>query len=60
MLKGSRFNNPDDLDAFSKRFDEDVKKVFSDDVKSQYVKFGTMRDSDPSCRVKAGSLMLTG
>ena len=60
MLKGSRFSNPDYLEAFSQRFDEGVKRVFSDNLKSQYVKFGTSKDNDPGCGIKAGRLMLTG
>ena len=60
MLQGSKFNNPDHLDAFSQRFDEGVKRVFSDNLKSQYVKFGTSKDNDPSFGIKAGRLMLTG
>ena len=60
MLRGSRFNAPDHLAAFSQKFDEGVKKVFSNDQAAQYVKFGTLRDNDPSCGVKAGRLTLTG
>ena len=60
MLKGSRFNTPDHLEAFSQKFDEGVKRVFSDNLRSQYVRFGTSKDNDPSCGIKTGRLMLTG
>ena len=60
MLKDSRFNTPEDLAAFSQKFDEGVKKLFSSDQATQYVKFGSLRDNDPKYGIKAGRLMLTG
>ena len=59
-LRGSKFNTPDDLDAFSQRFDEGVKRVFSTDQANQHVKFGSPRDNDPECGIKTGRLALTG
>ena len=59
-LRGSKFDTPEDLDAFSLRFDEGVKRVFSSDQATQHVKFGTLRDNDPECGIKAGRLLLTG
>jgi len=59
-LRGSKFNTPEDLAAFAQRFDEGVKKVFSDDQGIQYVKFGSPRDHDPKYGIKAGRLTLTG
>jgi len=59
-LTGSKFNTPEDLDAFSQKFDEGVKRVFSKDQTPQYVKFGTPRDNDPNYGIKAGRLALTG
>ena len=59
-LKGSRFDTSEDLAAISQKFDEGVKRVFSDDKATQYVKFGSPRDSDPKCGIKAGKLTLTG
>ena len=59
-LAQSTFNTPEDLSAFSKKFDEGLKKVFSDDKKSQYIKFGSLRDNDSKHGIKAGKLMLTG
>ena len=61
-LKYSKFNTPEDLASFSQRFDEGVKKTFSmsNSHADQHVKFGSVRDNDPSCGVKAGRLALTG
>ena len=59
-LKYSRFNTPEDLAAFSQRFDEGVKRVFSNDEVLHYVKFSSPRDNDPKCGIRAGKLMLTG
>ena len=60
VFRGSKFDTPENHAAFSQRFDEGVKKVFSNDQTAQYVKFGTMRDNDTNCGVKAGRLALTG
>jgi len=61
-LKDSKFNTPEDLAAFSEKFDEGVKKVFSisNGHVDQYVKFGSPRDHDTKCGIKAGRLALTG
>ena len=59
-LKGSKFDTPEDLAAFAQRFDEGVKRVFSKDQGVQYVKFGSPRDNDAKCEIKAGKLTLTG
>ncbi|KAF9783759.1 hypothetical protein BJ322DRAFT_1109608 [Thelephora terrestris] len=57
---GSKLNTSWNLEMFSQRFDEGLKRVFSDDHGSQYVKFGTPKENDPSCGIKAGRLALTG
>ena len=59
-LRGSKFDTPEDLAAFAQRFDEGVKRVFSNDQQVHYVKFGSPRDNDPNCGIKAGRLTLTG
>jgi hypothetical protein len=59
-LRGSKFDTPEDLAAFSQKFDEGVKKVFSDVETPQRVKFGSPRDNDPDYGIKAGKLTLTG
>jgi hypothetical protein len=59
-LKGSKFDTPEDLAAFAQKFDEGVKRVFSNDQAAQYVRFGSPRDNDPKCGVRGGRLTLTG
>jgi hypothetical protein len=59
-LKQSKFNTPEDLSTFAQRFDEGLKRVFSDDSGSQFVKFGSPRDNDPKYGIKLGKLALTG
>ena len=54
------FNAPGDIEAFSQKFDEGLKRIFSDDSGAQFVKFGSLRDNDPEHGIKAGKLMLTG
>jgi len=59
-LRDSKPNTDENLEEFSERFDDGVKKVFSNDQAPQYVKFGSMRDNDLEYDVKAGRLTLTG
>ena len=61
-MRNSKFNNAEDLASFSQRFDEGVKKVFStsNSTSDQYVRFGSPRDNDLSCGIRAGRLTLTG
>jgi len=59
-LRGSKFNTPEDLDTFSQKFDEGIKRVFSSDQAVQYVKFGSPRENDPEYGIKGGRLALTG
>jgi hypothetical protein len=58
--RGSRFNTPWDLAAFAQKFDDGVKKVFSNNQAAQHVKFGSPRDNDPDYGIKAGKFTLTG
>jgi len=61
-LKDSKYNTPEDVAVISQKFDEGVKKVFSTSNRdlNQYIKFGSLRDNDPSVGIKAGKLALTG
>jgi len=61
-LKHSKFNTPEDLASFSRKFDEGVKKIFStsNSHADQHVKFGSPRDNDPDYGIKAGRITLTG
>jgi len=62
QLMYSKFNDSEDLAAFSRKFDEGAKKVFSvsSSHTDQYIKFLSPRDSDPSCGIRGGRLRLTG
>ena len=55
-----KIQHPEDLEAFSQKFDDGVKRVFSSDQAVQHVKFGSPRDHDPDYGIKAGRLALTG
>jgi len=61
-LKYSKFNTPEDLASFSRKFDEGVKKIFStsNSHADQHVKFGSPRDNDLDYGIKAGRITLTG
>ena len=61
-LKDSKFNTPEDLASFSRKFDEGVKKVFSTSNRhaNQYIKLGSPGDNEPNFAIKAGRLVLTG
>ena len=59
-LQQSKFNTPEDIAAFAQIFDEGLKRVFSDDNRIQYIKFGSPRDNDPQYGIRAGKLVLTG
>ena len=59
-FKNSRFDNEQDLAAFTERFDVGLKWAFSDSSEPQYVKFGSQQDNDPRCDVRAGKLCLPG
>ena len=60
MLEGSRFDAPEVLTVISQKFDEGVKRLFSNEQVPQCVKFGYPKDNDPRCGIKAGRLTLTG
>lgn len=59
-LRTSRFNTPEDIASFAQKFDEGLKRVFSDNNGTQYIKFGSPRDNDPQHGIRAGKLTLTG
>lgn len=59
-LGTSKFNTSEDISAFAEKFNEGLKRVFSDDKGPQWVKFGTSRDNDPRHGIKGGRLMLPG
>jgi hypothetical protein len=59
-LRKSTFNTPEDVASFSEKFDQGLKRVFSDDKGTQYIKFGGPRDNDFQHGIKGGKLTLTG
>jgi len=59
-FRNSKFDTESDLDTFAERFDKGLKGTFSESNKPQFVKFGSARDNDSRCDVKAGKLTLQG
>jgi len=59
-FKNSKFDNDQDLAAFTESFDAGLKRTFSNNSKPQFVKFGSLRDTDGHCGVKYGRLSLQG
>ena len=59
-LKDSTFSTPEDIASFTQKFDEGLKRVFSDDKGAKFIKFGSPRDNDPKYGIKSGKLALTG
>jgi len=59
-FKNSKFNNKDDLAAFTESFDAGLKETFSDSSKDQFVRFGSPRDNDARCGVRGGKFSLLG
>ncbi|TFK21094.1 hypothetical protein FA15DRAFT_646069 [Coprinopsis marcescibilis] len=58
FLKDSLFSA--DIDHIVDRFDKATKLRFSDQTDVQYIKFGGIRDHDPSCQIRNGQLRLAG
>ena len=46
--------------TFAQNFDEGLKRVFSNDAGTHYIKFGSPRDNDPKYGIEGGRLALTG
>jgi hypothetical protein len=59
-LKKSTLNTPEDIDSFTQKFDEGLKRVFSEAAGTYFVEFGGPRDNDPKYGIKGGRLTLTG
>ena len=59
-LKNSKFDNEQDLTAFTESFNTGLKAIFSDNSKPQFVRFGSPRDTDARCGVKGGKFTLQG
>ncbi|TFK18829.1 hypothetical protein FA15DRAFT_241935 [Coprinopsis marcescibilis] len=50
----------DDLAHIVSCFDKTTKLRFTGDKQPQYIKFGSIRDNDPSCQIRYGQLKLDG
>jgi hypothetical protein len=59
-LKGSMFDTPEYIAAIAQKFEEGLKRVFSDDKGTHYVEFGSPTDNDPRFGIQKGKLTLTG
>jgi len=60
MFKGTKFDNKNDLETFTRAFDTKLKTTFSDSSKPQFVKFGLTRDTDTRAGVSNGRMGLPG
>ena len=59
-LKESRYGNDLDIDSMMENFEKSVKPTFKDAAERSFVKFGSMRDRDPSVGIRSGQLSLEG
>ncbi|EIW80583.1 hypothetical protein CONPUDRAFT_166074 [Coniophora puteana RWD-64-598 SS2] len=59
-LEGSRFAEQDYINQMTEVFDTSTKLRFTSPDDSCYIKFGTMRDKEPSYDVRGGQLRLHG
>ncbi len=58
FLQDSRFAQ--EVDLISECFDKTTKLRFRNDDEPAYIKFGTMRDRDPTLGIRSGQLKLEG
>ncbi|EIW80615.1 hypothetical protein CONPUDRAFT_125441 [Coniophora puteana RWD-64-598 SS2] len=59
-LQGSRFAERDYIDQMTSIFDKTTKLRFRNADEPCYIKFGTMRDKEPSFDIRSGQLKLQG
>ena len=57
-LRGSRFNDPEDIDVMVSIFEETTKRQFGDNSAEYFLRFGTSRDNDPKVDIARGRLKL--
>ncbi|PIL34593.1 hypothetical protein GSI_03372 [Ganoderma sinense ZZ0214-1] len=60
FLASSAFGNEEDLKSMVDSFEKSSKPVFKDEKEPSYIKFGTMKDNDPTVNIRRGQLSLTG
>ncbi|KAH9933533.1 hypothetical protein B0H21DRAFT_699461 [Amylocystis lapponica] len=59
-LSGSLFGDPEDIEEIVRAFDKTTKHTFKNPHEASYIKFGSIRDSDPDYGIKNGRLILPG
>lgn len=59
-LHGSKFGNSHDIRSMVEHFEKSTKPTFKNPNEKSYVKFGSMRDKDPTVGIRGGQLQLEG
>jgi hypothetical protein len=59
-LSGSRFGTPEIVQQMTDIFEHSTKLRFRTPEDPSYIKFGTIRDSDPQHDIRSGQLKLNG
>ena len=59
-LKYSKYGNDEDLKTMMDNFEKSTKPTFKDPGDRSFIKFGSMRDRDPSVGIRSGQLPLEG
>lgn len=57
-LQASSYGNDTDIKAMMNSFERQTKPTFKESSQRSYVKFGSMRDKDPSVEIRCGQLAL--
>lgn len=57
-LQASSYGNDTDIKAMMDSFERQTKPTFKESSQRSYVKFGSMRDKDPSVGIRCGQLAL--
>ncbi len=59
-LRNSKFGNEDDINLMMEHFERSTKLTFKDPKEKTYIKFRSIRDTDPAVGIKGGQLQLEG
>ena len=59
-LRDSKYGNDQDLDSMLDHFEKSTKPTFKDPQEKSFIKFGSMRDKDPTVGIRGGQLQLSG
>ncbi|KAI0643476.1 hypothetical protein C8Q79DRAFT_182232 [Trametes meyenii] len=60
LLKNSKYGNDEDIKAMMDDFDKSTKPAFTDPSHRSFIKFGSMKDNEPSKNIRRGQLTLSG